>query len=151
MARKTGKKDKSENKAPAGDKPAAEDVVTDEDEVTAYCDDGATDESEQPPENKPAEIDQRLMRETEKGIELYARIVQMAKNKRYVIVCPYLDGFAPGRMVVPKRGRTRKVFVQGENGLEEKIIPGKFSKRGAKFWVRPVGEVEGLYEFVKRI
>ncbi len=95
--------------------------------------------------------DERLMREGEKGTELYARIVQMPKNKRYVVVCPYLDGFLPGRMVVPKRGRERKVFVQTDDGLKEKTIEGKFSKRGAKFWVRPVGEDKGLYEFVPQL
>jgi len=95
------------------------------------------------------EQDNRLMRDGENGVELYARIVQLPKNNRVVIVCPYMDGWLPGRMVVPKRGRERKIFEQTKDGLKEKTIPGKFSKRGAKLWVRPVGEEKGLYEFVK--
>jgi len=94
--------------------------------------------------------DNRLMRETENGMELYARIVQLPRNKkRYVIVCPYIDGFSPGRMVLPKRGRERKSFVKTDDGWKEVTIPGKFAKRGAKFWVRQVSEEEGLYEYIK--
>lgn len=100
------------------------------------------------PVEAPAQ-DSRLIRDTENGVELYAKIVQLSKNKRYVIVCPFVDGFSPGRMVVPKRGQNRKVMVKTDDGWIEKAVPGKFTKRGNKFWVRLVDAEQGLYEFVK--
>jgi len=101
------------------------------------------------PEEKKPELDPRLIREIDGGLEFYVRIVQMSINSRYVIVCPYIDGFGPGPMVVPKRGRERTVMEMTNEGPKPKIIKGKFSKKGAKFWARLVDTERPLYKFVK--
>jgi len=92
----------------------------------------------------PDEEDNRVVRNED---ELYARVVRLTNNPRYVIVCPYVDGFGSGRMVLPRRGKGRKVFEKDGHGkLIEKTKPSAFSKMGKKLWVKYVSE--GLYEYV---
>jgi len=126
---------KKANKRAGGNKPGSK--------KSAPKPPAAVPAPKRPAEQEPPAIpeDSRLQRN---GDELYARVVRCCPNERMVIVCPYLDGFTSGRMVLPKSGGARTEYINGQPIRRKHSM----AQRGKKLWVRLIDEKQKIYEYV---